>query len=109
MHAEGGDHPHPKVTVRALCTANNTWVVTGRMGNVDRGDDSVDMLVVQSEDQSAERGESRGGGISTETETKAESWGLGTWKHSTRTCSYLEGSPPSFPWQIEMSPHFPFP
>lgn len=38
----------------------------------DRGDDSVDTLVVQSEDQSAERGESGGGGISTETETKAE-------------------------------------
>lgn len=37
----------------------------------DRGDDSVDTLVVQSEDRSAERGGS-GGGISTETETKAE-------------------------------------
>lgn len=57
MHAEGGDHPHPKVTVRALHTADNTWVMTERMGNVGQGIGLVDMLVVQSEDRSAEKGE----------------------------------------------------
>lgn len=51
----------------------------------DRGDDSVDTLVVQSEDRSAERGESGGGGISTETKAELKG-GLALAEVATTQC-----------------------